>query len=100
MNLILQHVDDTELIRRIESARQSVALYAPGVSVAVARVLCAAIVRLHGAVKIVLEVSQKSVDMGYLDPEAVESIWQAQQDAQASMFFHLPGLRLLSLIHI
>lgn len=94
MNLIIQHVDDTKLIRRIESARRSVALYAPGVSVAVARVLCAAIVRLHGAVKIVLEVSQKSVDMGYLDPEAVESIWQAQQDAQASMFFHLPGLRL------
>ena len=31
MNLILQRVDDSELIRRIDSANSSVALYAPGV---------------------------------------------------------------------
>lgn len=97
MNLILQYVDDTKLIRRISSAGQSVALYAPGVSVAVARALCAATCRLQGAVKAVLDVSQKSVDMGYLDPEAAELIWRAQQDSGACQFFHLPGLRLGSL---
>ena len=97
MNLILQHVDDTELIRRISSAGQSVALYAPGVSIAVARALCAATARLNGAVKVVLDVSQKSVDMGYLAPEAVELIWRTQRDSGTGQFCHLSGLRLGSL---
>ena len=97
MNLILQRVDDSELIRRIDSANSSVALYAPGVSVAVAWALHRAAWRLGGAIKVVLDVSQKSVDMGYLEPAAVEMIWKLQRDLSAQIFFHLPGLRLGSL---
>ncbi len=97
MNLILQRVDDNELIRWIDSANSSVALYAPGVSVAVAWALHRAAWRLGGAIKVVLDVSQKSVDMGYLEPAAVEIIWKLQRDLRAQIFFHLPGLRLGSL---
>ena len=57
MNLILQRVDDSELIRRIDTANSSVALYAPGVSVAVAWALHRAAWRLGGAIKVVLDVS-------------------------------------------
>ncbi len=67
MNLILQRVDDSELIRRIDAANSSVALYAPGVSVAVAWALHRAAWRLGGAIKVVLDVSQKSVDMGIIE---------------------------------
>ena len=94
MNLILQRVDDRELIRRIDTANSSVALYAPGVSVAVAWALHRAAWRLGGAIKVVLDVSQKSVDMGYLEPAAVEMIWKLQRDLSAQIFFHLPGLRM------
>ena len=97
MNLILQRVDDSELIRRIDAANSSVALYAPGVSVEVARALHRVAWRLGGAIKVVLDVSQKSVDMGYLEPAAVEIIWKLQRDLSAQIFFHLPGLRLGSL---
>jgi len=97
MNLILQRVDDSELIRRIDAANSSVALYAPGVSVAVAWALHRAAWRLGGAIKVVLDVSQKAVDMGYLEPAAVEIIWKLQRDLRAQIFFHLPGLRLGSL---
>ena len=97
MNLILQRVDDSDLIRRIDAANSSVALYAPGVSVAVAWALHRAAWRLGGAIKVVLDVSQKSVDMGYLEPAAVEIIWKLQRDLSAQIFFHLPGLRLGSL---
>ena len=97
MNLFLQHVDDNELIRRIDAAEKSIALYAPGVSVAVAWALHRAAVRLEGAVKVVFDVSQKSVDMGYLDPAAVEIIWKLQYGLGSQMFYHLPGLRLSSL---
>ena len=94
MNLLLQRVDDSELIRRIDAADSSVALYAPGVSVEVARALHRAAWRLGGAIKVVLDVSQKSVDMGYLEPAAVEIIWKLQQDLGVQIFFHLPGLRM------
>ena len=36
MNLILQHITDRECIRRVDSAKRAVALYAPGVSVVMA----------------------------------------------------------------
>lgn len=36
MALILQRIDDNKLIRRVDSAKGIVALYAPGVSVVVA----------------------------------------------------------------
>ena len=97
MNLILQRVDDSELIRRIDAADSSVALYAPGVSVTVAQALHRAAWRLGGAIKVVLDVSQKSVDMGYLEPEAVEMIWKLQRDLGTQIFFHLSGLRMGSL---
>ena len=97
MNLILQRVDDSELIRRIDAANSSVALYAPGVSVSVAWALHRAAWRWGGAIKVVLDVSQKAVDMGYLEPAAVEIIWKLQRDLRAQIFFHLPGLRLGSL---
>ena len=97
MTLLLQRVDDNELIRRIDAADSSVALYTPGVSSAVAWALHRAAWRLKGAIKVVLDVSQKSVDMGYLEPAAVEIIWKLQQDLGAQIFFHLPGLRMGSL---
>ena len=97
MTLLLQRVDDNELIRRIDAADSSVALYAPGVSVAVAWALHRAAWRLKGAIKVVLDVSQKSVDMGYLEPAAVEIIWKLQRDLGAQIFFHLSGLRMGSL---
>ncbi len=97
MNLVLQRVDDKDLIRRIDEADRSVALYAPGVSVAVAWALYRAAWRLQGAIKVVLDVSQKSVDMGYLEPAAVEIIWKLQKDKGCTVFFHLPGLRMGSL---
>ena len=89
MNLILQRVDDSELIRRIDAANSSVALYTPGISVAVAWTLHRAAWRLGGAIKVVLDVSQKSVDMGYLEPAAVEIIWKLQQDLGVQIFFRL-----------
>ena len=97
MNLILQRVDDSELIRWIDAADSSVALYAPGVSVAVVRALHRAACRVKGAIKVVLDVSQKSVDMGYLEPAAVEIIWKLQRDLGTQIFFHLSGLRMGSL---
>ena len=36
MNLILHHIADSEIIRRINSVKGSVAFYAPGVSVVMA----------------------------------------------------------------
>ncbi len=59
MNLALTKVSDDALVRRIDSARQSVALYAPGVGFDVADALCRATVRLHGNVKVALDVSQR-----------------------------------------
>lgn len=97
MNLILQRVDDKELIRRIDAAKSSVTLYAPGVSVAVAWALHRAVWRLTDAVKVIFDISQKSVDMGYLEPAAVEILWKLQQDSGGSLFYHLSGLRLGSL---
>ncbi len=99
MNLALTKVSDDELVRRIDSARQSVALYAPGVSLLVADALCRATVRLHGNVKVALDVSQKSVDMGFLEPEAIRRIWYAQSEHSETgyIFYHVPGIRLGSL---
>ena len=97
MNLILEHVDDNELIRRIDSAEKSVAIYTPGVSVPVAQALSRAAERLNGAVKVVFDVSQKSVDMGYLEPASVATIWTMQCGYGEGMFYHLSGLRFSSL---
>lgn len=94
MNIILQRVDDNELIRRINTAKSSVALYASGVSAVVAQALCDAVKRLRGVVKVVFDVSQKSVNMGFLEVEAVKKIWFSQWDMGTTMFYHLPGLRL------
>lgn len=97
MNLLLQRVDDNELIRRIDAAKDAVSLYAAGVGVAVAWALHRAAVRLEGNIKVILDVSQKSVDMGYLEPAAVEIIWKLQQERKEQLFYHLSGLRLCSL---
>ena len=97
MNIIIQRVDDNELIRRIDAAKVAVSLYAAGVSVAVAWALHRAAVRLDGNVKVVLDVSQKSVDMGYLEPAGVEIVWKLQQARKEQLFYHLSGLRLCSL---
>ena len=96
MNLALTKVSDEELVRRIDSARQSVALYAPGVSLLVADALCRATVRLRGNVKVALDVSQKSVDMGFLEPEAIRRIWYAQSEHSETgyIFYHVPGMRI------
>ena len=94
MSLFLQRVDDGGLTRRIDEANSSVALYTPGVSAAVAWALQRAAWRLGGVIKIVLDVSQKSVDMGYLEPAAVKIIWKLQQDLGVQIFFHLSGLRM------
>ena len=96
MNLALTKVSDDELVRRIDSARQSVALYAPGVGLAVANALCRATVRLRGNVKVALDVSQKSVDMGFLEPEAIRRIWYAQSEHSETgyIFYHVSGIRL------
>ena len=96
MNLALTKVSDEELIRRIDSARQSVALYAPGVGLAVADALCRATVRLRGNVKVALDVSQKSVDMGFLEPEAIRRIWHVQSEHSETgyIFYHVPGMRI------
>lgn len=97
MNLLLQRVDDSELIRRIDAAEKAVSLYAAGVSVAVAWALHRAAVRLDGNIKVILDVSQKSVDMGYLEPVAVKIVWKLQQERKEQLFCHLSGLRLNSL---
>ena len=102
MSVILQRVSEEELAHRIDSAQESITLYAPGVKELVAESLCRAIPRLLGQVKVVLDVSQKSVDMGFLSPAAVVSIWEAQLEiingeygfSGEGLFFHLPGLRI------
>lgn len=94
MNIVLKRVDDDELIRRIDAADGSVAVYAPGVSVAVARALQRAAQRLGDSLRVVLDVSQKSVDMGYLDPAAVEILWKLQACRRHQFLFHLQGLRM------
>ncbi len=96
MNLALTKVSDDELVRRIDSARHSVALYAPGVGLHVADALCRATVRLRGNVKVALDVSQKSVDMGFLEPEAIRRIWYAQSEHSETgyIFYHVPGMRI------
>lgn len=96
MNLALTKVSDEELIRRIDSAKQSVALYAPGVSLAVADALCRATMRLRGNVKVAIDVSQKSVDMGFLEPEAIRRIWHTQSEHSETgyIFYHVPGMRI------
>ena len=96
MNLALTKVSDDELVRRIDSARHSVALYAPGVGLAVADALCRATVRLRGNVKVALDVSHKSVDMGFLEPEAIRRIWYAQSEHSETgyIFYHVLGMRL------
>ena len=99
MNITLAKVCDEELVRRIDAAESSVTLYAPGVGLVVADALCRAVMRLNGKVKIALDVSQKSVDMGFLDPEAVRKIWYAQSELSQGeyIFYHVPGLRLATL---
>lgn len=103
MSVILQRVTEEELARRIDSAQESIILYAPGVKELVAESLCRAFHRLRGRAKVVLDVSQKSVDMGYLTPSAVDRIWGLQVEflngdnghsGVKGPFFHLPGLRI------
>ncbi len=94
MGLLLQWVTDAELIRRIDSARESIVLYTPGVDEKVAKALCRAMQRLNGEIKIVLDVSQKSIDMGFLECPAIALIWQGQCELGRQVFFHRAGLRL------
>lgn len=94
MGLLLQWVTDAELIRRIDSARESIVLYTPGVDEKVAKALSRAMQRLGGEIKIVFDVSQKSIDMGFLECLAIKLIWQGQCELGRQVFFHRAGLRL------
>lgn len=95
--LVFVHVSDTDLARRITCARESITLYSSGIGEKVAEALVEAIRRLGASVKVVLDVSQKSVDMGYLAPRAVERLWSECIDGGWTQFFHLSGLRLSAL---
>ena len=92
--LVFTHVSDADLARRIKDARTSVTLYSPGIGEKVAEALVERFRGLGNAVKVVLDVSQKSVDMGYLAPRAVERLWKGAVDEGWTQFFHLSGLRL------
>jgi len=94
IDMILQIVNDNELLRRIRSAKSSIVLYATGVSNVVALALCDVAILQDISIKVIFDVSQKSVDMGYLEVEAVKALWKVQQVLDTTIFYHAAGLRL------
>lgn len=99
MKLLLKPINQQAIIERIQAAQSSVSLYAAGVSEDIAVALCQAVARLHGNVKVALDVSRKSVEMGFLEKKALARLWKCkcEESAGGFGFYSVTGLRLCSL---
>ncbi len=99
MTLLVKPISEEFIIERIQAAQSSVALYAAGVSENIAAALCQAAERLCGNVKVALDVSKKSVEMGFLDKKALSCLWKCKCEEPTGRFgfYSVVGIRLCSL---
>ncbi len=99
MTQIVKPISSELIVERIQAAHSSVALYAAGVSEDIAAALCQAAERLCGYVKVALDVSRKSIEMGFLDKKALSSLWKCKCEEPTGRFgfYSVAGIRLCSL---
>ena len=90
---LFQTLRQSQLARKIDSARSLVIYAAPGVTTPVAKALVGAAARLPGAVVAILDVSAHVARMGYGRFEEVEPLMRAGVDVRQE-----PGLRQALLI--
>ena len=99
MTLLVKPISEEFIIERIQAAQSSVALYAAGVSENIAAALCQAAEQLCGNVKVALDVSRKSIEMGFLDKRALSCLWKCKCEETSGRFgfYFVAGIRLCSL---
>lgn len=94
MKTIYLTLNDSSLMERINSAKHSVSLTAPGVNMDIAVALNDAVERLDGNVHLLIDKSPESYRLGFNDPDAIRFLQKCIQKHGLDSFRCEKGIRM------